>query len=102
MTTLTYTDAYLKTRVTDSVETRALADVDNIGTFPTEWRSKLAVVRAYIITCLELGGQSDDTYSVKLGQYNREWDFTLGQAKQAANATADEPVGLFSIPIERA
>lgn len=101
MTTLTYTDAYLKTRVSDSIETRAFADIDVLGTFAAEWRNRLATIRAYILACLEHGGEQDDTFAVKLGQYRKEWDFVLAQAKRA-NAGTDSFVGLISQPIERA
>lgn len=101
MTTLTYTDAYLKTRVSDSVEARAFEDVDVLGTFTAEWRNRLAVIRAYILACLEHGGEMDDTFAVKLGQYRKEWDFVLAQAKRA-NAGSSNFVGLISQPIERA
>lgn len=101
--TLTYTDAYLARHITQSIETRAFADVDELGTFPSDWRGKLAVVRAYILTCLEKGAQAGDTFEMKLGQYRKEFDFTLAQAKRA-QAAADTTVNvpLFTLPIERA
>lgn len=99
--TLTYTDCYLARGVTESIETRAFADVDELGDFTTEWRDRLTVIRAYILTCLEKGAETDDTYAMKLAQYRKEFDFLLGQAKRAQKADGQN-VSLLSIPIERA
>jgi hypothetical protein len=98
---LTYTDCYLARGVTDSIETRAFADVDELGDFTTEWRDRLTVIRAYILTCLEKGAESDDTYAMKLTQYRKEFDFLLGQAKRAQKADGQN-VSLLSVAIERA
>lgn len=101
--TLNYTDAYLKNRVTESIEATATSDVEEIGTFPSEWKDRLIVIRAYILTCLEQGGQDGDTFAVKLKQYRQEWDFVLSQAKHAASAAnPTNPMPVLSIPIERA
>lgn len=89
--TLTYTDAYLKNRVTVDVESRAIGEIDAIRTFPStpiNWREKLIVLRAYIITCLEQGSSSDDVFSSKLSAYRKEYDSTLASAHAAANAAA--------------
>jgi hypothetical protein len=101
--TLTYTDAYLSRSITESIETRAFADVDELGTFQSDWRNRMTVVRAYILTCLEKGAQAGDTYEMKLGQYRKEFDFVLSQAKRA-QAAADSTINvpIFTIPIERA
>lgn len=100
---LTYTDYYLASRVTTAIETTAFSDVDALGTFPTTWRNRLTIIRAYILTCLELGGQDADTFAVKLAQYRKEWEFVLMQAKHA-QATVDPTVAVpvFTIPVERA
>ncbi|MBS3953638.1 MAG: hypothetical protein KGZ88_11880 [Methylomicrobium sp.] len=103
---LTYNDAYLKTRVTEDIEDRALLDVDNLGDFPDtpiNWRERLGVLRSYIITCLELGADSDDVFAQKLKQYRVEFDYQLVQARNAA-ALADSTnyTPLTSISIERA
>ena len=101
--TLTYTDAYLSRSLTTSIEERAFEDVDQLGTFPAEWRDRLTVVRSYILTCLEKGAQSGDTYEMKLGQYRKEFEFVLAQAKRAqAEVDTSVNVPIFSLPIERA
>lgn len=98
---LTYTDCYLARGVTESIETRAFADVDELGDFTTEWRDRLTVIRAYILTCLEKGAESDDTYAMKLAQYRKEFEFILAQAKRAQKA-AGNSLSVLSVPIERA
>lgn len=104
--TLTYQDAYLKSRVTVDIENRALLDVDNLGEFPEtpiNWRERLGVLRAYIIACLELGGDSDDVFAQKLKQYQGEFKQQLTLARQAAaDADSTQYRPLFSIPLERA
>lgn len=103
--TLTYKDAFLAKRVSVDIENRAIADVALLGTFPDEWADRLAVIRAYQITCLENASKDDDSFSVKMKQYDREWSFALVQAKRAqAAAVTDESAkpSFFSIPILRA
>lgn len=97
---LTYTDAYLKQRITSSIEQRAFDEVDAVGAFADDWRDKLAVIRAYILTCLEFGGEQNDTFSVKLSQYRREWDFSLALARASSSDTSSAR-GLHSLTIER-
>lgn len=99
----TYTDAYLKTRVTEAIEARATDDIAQLGTFPDAWKNKLIVLRGYLLACLEQGGQAEDTFAVKLAQYRKEFDFTLSLAKAAqAEAAPDTAVPILTIPIERA
>lgn len=100
---LTYTDAYLKGRVTDQIEFRAYADVDNIATFESEWRNRLVVIRAYIITCMEQGSSETDVFSQKLKEYRKEFDFLLNQAKNSlAASNTGSNIAQLTIPIERA
>jgi hypothetical protein len=76
--------------LTDDRETRALVDVDQIATFPTVWRDKLGVLRAYVMTCLESNATAEDMFSVKLKQYQKEFDATLRLALAALHV-ADWP-----------
>ena len=100
---LTYTDAYLKNRVTDTIEYRAYADVDNIATFPAEWRNRLVVIRAYIITCLEQSASEGDAYASKLKDYRKEFEFVMNQAKNALAASdTSTNVNQLTVAIERA
>lgn len=99
--TLTYHDSYLTPLVTEEREARALADVDRIATFPTVWREKLGVLRAYILTCLESNAESEDVFSVKLKQYQKEFDAALALARAALNVTALAPTLPLSTPLLR-
>ncbi|UZR29075.1 hypothetical protein [Methylococcus mesophilus] len=95
---LTYTDAALKGRITPELEVRARADIDAMGPFLPESRDKLTVLRVYILACLEHGGQRDDAFEVKLGQYRKEFEFIYRNAKRPDGSR----VTFMSVPIERA
>jgi hypothetical protein len=105
MNLYTYTDAYLKGRITEDIESRAIEEVDAIRLFPetpVDWRGKLIVLRAYILACLEQSAAADDVFAAKLKAYKLEWESTLAQATTAANAVKDadyKPV--LSISLER-
>lgn len=99
--TLTYYDSYLKPLITEDRETRALADVDALAAFPAEWRDKLGVLRGYVLTCLESNASAEDVFSVKLKQYQKEFDHALAQARAAMNVVALIPSLSLFIPIER-
>lgn len=110
---LTYTDAYLVKNVTQAREDRALLEVDAIGTFPADanqWRERLGVIRAYIITCLDCQSTPEDLFGTKLGHYRKEFTSLLEQAQaaqiaaqSAQNSAAGLPgVGLYSVALERA
>lgn len=97
----TYYDAYLSDLVTQGHEDRALADVDAIATFSAEWREKLAVLRAYILACLESMAAPDDLFTAKLGQYRKEWTETLAKARAATTDSDGNRVPVLVIPWER-
>ena len=104
----TYTDSYLKNRVTEDIEATAMEEIDAIREFPDDpidWREKLVVLRTYILSCLEQTSASDDVFAVKLTHYRKEYDSTLSRAHAAANALeADQSqiISLQSIDLERA
>jgi hypothetical protein len=100
----TYPDAYLSRFCTEAVETRALADVALLGTFPAAWTERLAIVQAYIIACLENQADAEDLFTAKLKSYRAQMDTLLPQAKAAEAAANSTTTGisLFSIPLERA
>jgi len=107
MTTLTYSDAYLKAHVTEARELRATVEMAEFGPLPANWVQRLTVVRAYMVTCLECMTTSDDTFAAKLAAYRKEFDLTLGQAR-AAQALLDAAAGkltgggsMFTVPLER-
>lgn len=109
MTIHTYTDGYLAPQVTTAREDKAIAEVDALGTFPTEWRDRLVICRAYVITCIECMRSADDTFSAKLSAYRKDWEALLVQARlaqAAAEAAAGTPQlgggSFFTVPLERA
>ena len=102
MPTLTYTDGYLKTRITNALEDRAAADVAELGDFPAPWPDKLTVLRAYLLCSLESTAESEDVFSLKLTQYRKEFDRALQQARIAANTAQQIPGIPLMISLERA
>jgi hypothetical protein len=100
----TYPDAYLSRFCTEAVETRALADVALLGTFPAAWLARLTIVQACIIACLENQADAEDLFTAKLKSYRAQMDTLLPQAKAAEAAAGSTTTGisLFSIPLERA
>ena len=101
--TYTYHDAYLAPLIakTPDWEARAIADVAELGTFPTPWAERLIVLRAYLLCCLESNAAEDDVFSVKLKQYQTEWKSVLAAARAAANLAATQPAFAITVPIER-
>jgi len=105
MTTIhTYHDAFLAPLVTPDREARAIAAVAERGTFPGDWPARLAVLRAYVITCLECAGSPDDLFTAKGKQYRAEWSEALAEARAAAAAATPSTSGgsFFTVPLERA
>lgn len=102
--TLTYHDAYLAPLIRDNEtwETRALADVAELGSFPDPWPAKLAVLRAYLLCCLESLADETDVFSAKLKQYQREYAATLQAARLALAATSTTTPGPLTLTLERA
>ena len=101
--TYPYHDAYLAPLVTQERETRALAEVDQLGTFDAAWVQRLTVLRAYVLTCLESQKAPDDLFAAKLSAYRKDFDAALTQAR-AAMAAAEPAAGassMLSVAIER-
>lgn len=98
-----YFDAYLAPLIakTPEYETRAAADVAQLGTFPAPWPDKLTVLRAYILLCLESAASAEDVFTLKLKQYQKEFDFTLRQAQAAVNVAAEVPAFALTVELER-
>jgi hypothetical protein len=107
MTTLTYSDAYLRTLVTDARELRATVEVAELGTLPANWVTRLTIIRAYMITCTECLAEPNDTFAAKLSAYRKEFDQALVQARSAQaliDAAAGKLTGggsMFTVPLER-
>lgn len=106
--TYTYFDPYLVPLVTEGRETRAIADVQAIRSdFPAAWLERLTRLRAYVIACQESQKAADDLFSVKMAQYQKEYDKTIPLAIGAADAAAAGTTGVLpmrsfiSIELER-
>ena len=101
---LTYHDAYLAPLVTPEREARALSDVDAIAIFPADWRARLAVARAYVITATESQRTPDDLFAAKAKQYRAEFSSLLPLARAKADEASGTAGGgsLVSITWERA
>jgi hypothetical protein len=101
MPTLSYPDAYLARHCTDEREARALATVDQLGTFADGWRETLAVLQCYVIACLECQADAEDLFSTKLKTYRSEFDRQLAMARAKTPDAAGSAI-VFAIPLERA
>ena len=97
---LTYTDQVLSSLVTVALEDAASAEVDALATFAPPWRERLIVLKAYLLVCLEYASASDDPFTLKLGQYQGQYDTALSDARAAVQKAA-MTAGLFAIPLER-
>lgn len=98
----TYFDGYLKNQVTEEREARAVTEVAEIGTFAAEWVSRLTVLRAYVITCLECQAAPDDLFAQKLKNYRSEFEAVLAQAKSATTDSEGKPMQTLTVSLERA
>ena len=96
-----YRDAYLKKFCSYEIEQLAIDYVNSLGTFTTAWIEKLAIVRAYILVCMENQANDDDTFAVKLKTYNKEFDALLVRAQTASADEDGNYAAIFSVPLER-
>ena len=101
MTILNYPDAYLAKFCTIDRETRAFDEVDMLGTFTDAWRNRLAVIKCYVLACLENQADAEDLFTAKLAAYRKEFDSMLAQARAATPDDAGN-VLIFNVPLERA
>ena len=104
--TYTYPDAYLAKFCTETMETRAVADICRHGHIQCLLDRALTVLRAYIV-CLENQADAEDLFTAKLKSYRAEMQPTQAQAQAAADAataagTVRTEFGMFTIPMERA
>lgn len=99
-----YSDSYLKNLVTSDIEDSAFEDVNAINpNFPEPWKTKLVVIRAYILTCGENSSSKEDLFHSKISFYRDEWKTILKAASDAYNALATTTTKSYfmSIPIAR-
>lgn len=90
----TYADKYLASLVTTDIETRAIDDVEALGTFPAAWVERLTILRSYLLVCMESQKAPDDLFTAKLATYRREFDAALPLARQAQIAARAEAEGI--------
>lgn len=101
--TYTYTDGYLRERVTETVEARALADINAIyASFSATWLAILVPIRAYVLVCLEHKRSDDDLFAVKLIDYKEEFQANLARAQQATENADGLTLNSMTFRIERA
>lgn len=80
-----YNDKFLSPLTTAERELAAKEYVESIGTFPEPWKTRLIVLRTYIIICNEsLKGTPDDIFSAKLKTYRQEYSDALERGRDAA------------------
>lgn len=101
-TIYSYPDAYLCKFATADREQRALEQVALWGAFSDAWKERLCILQVYILACLENQADSDDLFSAKLRSYRDQLAADLPQALSAAAGASAAPVGLMSVPLERA
>jgi hypothetical protein len=101
----TYTDSFLKNRITEEIETRAIDDVATSGEYSSTWTERLVIIRAYILASLEHLAKPDDAYAAKIQFYRKEYDSCLINAKRAKAAEETDATlkpSILSMSIERA
>jgi len=99
---LTYRDAYLSKFCNLEMEDAAYAAVDLLGTFTDSWRDSLAVIKCYILVCLENQADTEDLFTAKFKTYSKEFEGLIAQARTATVDGDGNIPAVFSIPMERA
>lgn len=98
---ITYRDAYLKKFCGSELETLAYQEVDDLGTFTTSWRDRLATFKVYMLICLENQSNPDDLFSDKYDRYKKEFDGALAKAETVTPDADGNYAPIFSIELER-
>lgn len=96
-----YRDAYLKRFCSDEIETLAYQQVDDLGTFTTTWRDRLATLQVYLIACQENQAQPDDLFAAKYKMYKKEFDGLLARAETAEPDDDGNYAAVFTVNLER-
>jgi hypothetical protein len=61
---------------------------------------RLAILRAYILSCPECQSQADGLFAQKLKHYRVEWAATLSQARAATTDADGIPLPAPTVPLE--
>lgn len=100
--TYAYADKYLGSKITESIEDRATADIAALGDFSASayWIEQLIVVQAYCIACAEFMAEPEDLYAAKLKHYQSLLKEHLTKAREAVAETGTT-VSAGTITLER-
>lgn len=102
-----YADPYLAPLVTVERESRAAADVAQLGTLPADWVVRLVILRAYVLTCIEMMKAAGDLFDAKGSHYGKAYAAALIDAREAqrvidaAAGASTASGGVFVINFDR-
>ena len=96
-----YYDEYLKQNISPHTELRAKSEINYLKLKNELFISKLVVLKAYIICCLENGTSADDLFAVKLKQYKAEFEAVLALALQDKAQNGSTFINAFNAPLLR-
>lgn len=98
-----YYDEYLKQNISPHTELRAKTEINYLKLKNEFFISKLVVLKAYIICCLENQTSADDLFAVKLKQYKAEFEAVLALALQdkAQTELSSTFINAFNAPLLR-
>ena len=98
-----YYDEYLKQNISPHTELRAKSEINYLKLKNEFFISKLVVLKAYIICCLENQTSADDLFAVKLKQYKTEFESMQALALQdkAQTELSSTFINAFNAPLLR-
>ena len=98
-----YYDEYLKQNISPHTELRAKSEINYLKLKNELFISKLVVLKAYIICCLENQTSADDLFAVKLKQYKTEFESMQALALQdkAQTELSSTFINAFNAPLLR-
>ena len=96
-----YYDEYLKPNISPHTELRAKSEINYLKLKNELFISKLVVLKAYIICCLENGTSADDLFAVKLKQYKAEFEAVQALALQDKAQNGSTFLNAFNAPLLR-
>ena len=96
-----YYDEYLKQNISPHTELRAKTEINYLKLKNEFFISKLVVLKAYIICCLENQTSADDLFAVKLKQYKAEFESVQALALQDKAQNGSTFINAFNAPLLR-
>ncbi len=97
----TYPDEYLKSRITEDREARAISYVDTLGIEDPIDKEKLIILKAYIVTALESSASDDDTFASKYKIYSKEFAEELAKIQAKQREAEGGSGSILNIPLGR-